>query len=353
MPATLSDIAKRVGVSLTSVSAVLGNRSDRSRVRVSETTRQKILAAARDLGYIGNVHAAALRRGTTQLLGLLVGFSTISAVTERSRAVHAAAWERGYRVLSYDGAMGETDRDVARIRDLLSRRIDGLILSQIIVGQEEAFLEVIPPRYPFVTLWCGHSFRGNAVTVDNYLGGRLAVEHLTSLGRRRPAFLAAGVETGSPFDRCQGWRLACEQAGIDFDQRPHLWFETWPIPEPAQAYHAIREMLRPGSDIDALVCSNDFLALTAMRAMQETGMRIPDDIAMIGFDDEAFAPLLPVPLTSIRQPGEALGRLAVDRLLSLIDDPGQEPEQVAVKPSLVVRTSTAGRDAPPNPMVGE
>ncbi len=339
MSVTINDVAKRAKVSDAAVSVALRGGGN-SNIRVSPKTCERILKAARELGYSTNILAQGLRKGKTHTIGLILEGLGGEASTMKAAGVEEMARKNGYRVFScYHDA--QVELEVADVRDLVARQVDGIIMVPVFKARPHEFdhlKRLADQHFPLVIFYGRLPFPVSSVTVDNVHGGMLAIRHLVQIDRRKIAFIGGNPAYTSTRDRTLGWRKGCEEAGLDFDAMPFREF-GWAIEENV-GYRICREFLDSGVEFNALVTSNDYVALGAIKAISERGMKIPEDIAIIGFDDSRFSSYLPVPLTTIHQPSKEVGITAFQVLLNRMQNPELPVEEMILKPTLVVRGST-------------
>ncbi|MGV0111552.1 MULTISPECIES: LacI family DNA-binding transcriptional regulator [unclassified Arthrobacter] len=278
MAATLKDVALAAGVSIKTVSNVI---NDYQHIRAD--TKQRVMEAIDELGYSPNLSARSLRSGRTGVIGLAVPELSLSYFAELADAVITAAERRGLKVLIEQTGGGDRARELEILRSPRLQMTDGLLFSPLGMSNEDAhYLDV---NFPLVLL--GERIFGGPtdhVTMSNVESARAATAHLISKGRRRIAVVGGhrGEVIGSAGLRLRGYQQALEEAGIPFD--PALVGHTtfW---HRANGATSMRELLESGVEFDAMFGMNDTLALGAMRVLQEAGRRIPDDVAVIGFDD--------------------------------------------------------------------
>ncbi|WP_434993546.1 LacI family DNA-binding transcriptional regulator [Arthrobacter sp. Ld5] len=277
MAATLKDVALAAGVSIKTVSNVI---NDYEHIRAD--TKQRVMEAIADLGYSPNLSARSLRSGRTGVIGLAVPELSLSYFAELADSVIKAAERRGLKVL-----IEQTGGDRARELEILSsprlQMTDGLLFSPLGMSNEDA--HHLKVSFPLVLL--GERIFGGPtdhVTMSNVESARAATEHLIAKGRRRIAVVGGheGEVIGSAGLRLRGYRQALEAAGIPFDPRLVAYTTLW---HRANGATSMKELLASGVAFDGLFGMNDTLALGAMRVLQEAGRRIPDDVAVIGFDD--------------------------------------------------------------------
>ncbi|SDN55698.1 transcriptional regulator, LacI family [Streptomyces sp. cf386] len=331
--ATLRDVARRAGVSIRTVSNVVN-----SSVPVSEELRTRVEAALEELDYRPNLVARNLRRGRTGMLALVVPELDVPYFAELAREVITAARAHGYVVM-----LDQTDGDVARERELLGREsratmFDGLLLSPLAISEDE--LRGRTNRVPVVLLG-EHIFNGSFhhVAIDNVAAAREATEHLIGLGRRRIA--AIGDQPYSTGETAQlrtiGYRRALEGAGLPLD-------ESLIVPTPRFHRHlgaeAMTRLLALPEPPDAVFCYNDLLAIGAMHALTRAGVRVPEDIAVIGIDGIQEGEYSSPTLTTIAPDKARIAETAVSTLVGIIAGTASPPADAKAPHRLLVRGST-------------
>ncbi|MEU6477974.1 LacI family DNA-binding transcriptional regulator [Streptomyces sp. NPDC047017] len=332
--ATLRDVARRAGVSIRTVSNVVNGS-----VPVSEELRTRVESALEELDYRPNLVARNLRRGRTGMLALVVPELDVPYFAELAREVITAARAHGYVVM-----LDQTDGDGERERELLGREsratmFDGLLLSPLALSVDE--LRDRTNRVPVVLLG-EHIFNGNFhhVAIDNIAAAREATEHLVALGRRRIA--AIGDQPYSTGETAQlrtiGYRQALERAGLEVDA-------DLVVPTPrfhrrfgAQAMERLLSLPEPP---DAVFCYNDLLAIGVMHTLTLAGVRVPEDIAVIGVDGIQEGEYSTPTLTTIAPDKAQIAHLAVSTLVRLIEGTAPPPADSKAPYRLVVRDSTA------------
>ena len=328
MPVTRKDVAERAGVSPSVVSFVL-NPGMRP---VAAKTRDRVLAAIDELGYRPNAIAQALRRGGTSTIGLVQPDQTNPFFGELGRAIEDRALPRGYALL-----VGSTADDAAReiryVQTFLDRKVDGLIL--IDSGAPTAVETALASGIPVVFVDRVAHIPGQvSVATDGRAGARVAVDHLVGLGHTRIACIA-GPEPLHADERVEGWRTGLHEAGLSDDLLARGSFTR-----DAGVAAAERIVLRGATAI--LACS-DVQAVGAITYCRSAGLRVPEDVSVIGFDGTALAQHTYPALTVVQQPIEELGRVALERLIERMNSPDLPPTLDVLPTRLVVRDSTAPR----------
>lgn len=335
MPVSIRDVAQRAGVSVGTVSNVL-NRPD----EVSADSVERVSRAIDELGYVRNDAARKLRAGVSTTVGFIVLDGQNPFYNELVRGAEDEASSHGIAVL-----YGNTDEDPRREKMYLDlfheQQVRGLlvipygdVISQLRRLKASGIAAVLVDRFSADS---GFS----SVSVDSVAGGRLAVEHLIEIGRRRLAFVGGPFDIRLVTDRLAGARSAAENAAVPVDLEV-VATSALSVEEGAAA--GARILSRPRREWpDAIFAANDMLALGLLQSLSADGrMLVPDDIALIGFDDISFAAAAVVPLSSIRQPARMIGRTALKVLLEEAADPDSIPRQTVFPPELVIRRSTGG-----------
>jgi len=331
-PAGIKAVASHAGVSVGTVSNVL-NRPE----SVSATTRTRVEAAMSELGFVRNSAAGALRAGRSSALGLVVLDIGNPFFTELARGVEEEAAARGYGLLLCSSDE-EPDRQEAHLRFLEEMRVGGVLLSPV-AGDSRRAKQLRERGTPVVTVDATGRRGTCSVSVDDRRGGALAATHLLDTGRRRIAWVTGPSGIRQTAERAEGIDEAVTTAGLN----PSTVVRTVTLPalQGAAGHAAVADILatRP----DAVVCANDVVALGVLRGLLEAGVDVPDDVALVGYDDIEFAATAAVPLTSVRQPARDLGRTAASLLLEELTEPeAHRHRQPVFTPELVVRRSSGG-----------
>ncbi|WP_029150491.1 LacI family DNA-binding transcriptional regulator [Microbacterium indicum] len=337
MAVSIRDVANRAGVSVGTVSNVLNRPT-----AVAAATVERVRTAIDDLGYVRNDAARQLRAGRSATVGLIVLDAGNPFFAEVARGAEDEAAAQTLAVL-----LGSSDEQAERETRYLElfeeQRVRGVLLSpQAEVPetasrlQEHGIPVVLVDRHA-----AGSPF--SSVSVDDERGGYLATRHLLDQGRRRIAFVGGQRGLSQVAGRLAGARRAvAEVAGATLEPISTAQLTVLAGREAGTAIAARAAADRP----DAVFAANDLLAVGVMQALVMLGsIRIPDDIALVGYDDIDFAQSTVVPLTSVRQPARLIGSTALRLLGQLSDDPGREPEHIEFAPELVVRGSSLARSS--------
>lgn len=337
MAVRMKDIARDLGLSVVTVSKVLRNQPD-----ISEGTRERVLKRTHELNYQPNPVARALVTGRSFTIGLVVPDLVHAFFAEVAKGLSSVLRERGYRLLI---STSEEDPVLERgeIDDLLARRVDALIVAstQLTV---ESFRRIEQREMPYVLI--DRSFLGlpaNFVGVDDEEVGRLATEHLISIGRRRIAHIR-GPEVSTAMGRLEGYRRTLALHNLDAPAAYVVSGRTIDDAGDVSGEESMTHLLALDPRPDAIFCYNDPTAMGALRAILESGLRVPEDVAVIGCGNVYYAHLLRVPLSSIDQDSTGIGEHAAKLALSLVESKGTptRPKSVLLQPKLVARASTLG-----------
>lgn len=332
--ATIKDVALRAGVSVTTVSHVVNDTR-----HVSVQGRERVELAVRELGYVPSAVARSLKSNTTCTLGMLIPNSSNPYFAEIVRLVEDRCFAAGYTLILCN-TDDEPRRQSVYLKVLAERRIDGLIV--VSTGNDDSLVTQL------------HGLKMPTVLVDREIadptcdlvetahmqGGLLAVRHLLSLGHRRIGCIGGPAGVTSSEQRIEGWRMALAESGSAPAGDTLLWRGGFTSQGGYEAMHAI---LRTDLVPSAVFVCNDLMAIGALRAAHETGIHVPDALSIVGFDDIELSAYTSPPLTTVAQPKDRIGALAVDMLLERVSGRRHEPRKVVLQPELLVRASTARR----------
>ncbi|SED76870.1 LacI family DNA-binding transcriptional regulator [Ruania alba] len=340
MPASMRDVAALANVSQRTVSNVVNDY-----VHVTPETRAKVLRAIDMLGYKPNVTARKLRGGQSNLIALAMPEIAAPYFAELANLIQQEAAARG-KVLLIEQTGGTRARELSVLAGYPSAMIDGLIIDPISITVDD--LALSRDSVPTVLLGERIELDGQRVqgafvhvSIDNVAAARTATEHLLGLGRTRIAAVGAtpriSNNNGTGLRRTQGYLDALRDAGVDAPPDLRVPVKTWTA---AHGHQSVQNLIHDGIPFDALFCFNDTLAIGAMSALHEAGRRIPDDVAVVGWDDIADARYAVPPLTTVAPATTEIAATAVDRLLTLLTEQSPRVDDVTVPFELVVRAST-------------
>lgn len=328
-PVRMGEVAAHAGVSVGTVSNTLNHPE-----RVSPSTRDRVHAVIRELGFVPNQHARVLMGAPSNVIGLLVVDVLSPFFMAIAHAVEREAREASHVVILCNSE-NEHTKEFSLLQMLAAQRVRGALLSP--AGGGEPTVEGLH-GFPVVYLDYEAGPEGCSVSVDHVAGGRLAAEHLLSMGHRRLAFVGGRPGMHQFQLRTQGMRDAMVAVGLD----------------PA---HALIEVHEEGIGLDSgtraaqrlvedglpsgICCGNDMIAFGVFRELRRRGIRVPEDVALVGYDDVEFAESWIVPLTSIRQPTSEMGRRAAQLLFEhAADKPDHQHQQIVLQPELIARETS-------------
>ncbi len=335
---TISDVAKRAGVSAMTVSRVVNGTG-----HTSAETRARVEAAIGELGYVPNALARQLRSKRTKTIALLVSDISNPYFTTIARGVEDFFNGHGYTVM-----YGNTDEDAAEEEEyllaLIERQVDGVLLVPA-RSSGESFRQLASHRVPVVVIDRRVDVQTvDSVRCDSVAGAHSLIEHLLGLGHRRIAVLTGSPAISTSMDRVAGARLALEEAGLELPERlVHFGSFNYGKSNQADGHRMALDMLAaPGPQPTAVFCANNFIAFGAIRALREAGLRVPDDMSVVAFDDLPDEWAIEPFMTVARQPAYEIGHRAASLLMDHLT--GHQPPSgasVILPFELVVRHSTA------------
>ena len=332
----MRDVAERAGVSVTSVSHVINETRP-----VSYELRERVLAAMEELGYHPNRLARSLRSGKTHTIGTIVPDSADPFFAEVARGIEDTAFENGYSLILCNSD-ANLDKEAFYTDVLVEKQVDG-ILFLAAGGSTGRILDLQQRGMPVVVvdreLPAAHV---DSVVTDNAGGGWSATRHLIDLGHRRIGYIAGPSDLTLSEYRFTGYRKALKEAGIAVDEslvvRGAFDFES--------GYRAARQLLTHSQRPTAIFACNDLMAIGAICAAVELGLRVPEDLSVIGYDDVPLASYSNPPLTTIAQPIYDLGVVAASMLLERLHDPVRPARRIVLDVELQIRRSTAASPTP-------
>lgn len=328
---TIRDVAAAAGVSHQTVSRVINDRPD-----VAKETRQRVWQVIEKLGYQPSAIARSLVSQRSYTLGLITADFTDYFFTQVIVGAEIEARKHDYFFMLCSTERNPDD-EPEYLRLLTERQVDGILFARPSTEQDSHHIvSLLRQGVPLVTtVYQVPGEKLTVVDVDNVDGGLQATQCLIAGGHRRVGMIGGPPGWKSVKDRTQGYRLALEQADLGLDESL-IEHGDWSY---ESGYGAMQRLLETGSHFSALFAHNDRMAIGAIRALQEAGHMIPDDVAIVGYDDIPVAAYCHPPLTTIRQPMQQVGKVATRILIDLIDHPDAEREKVLLKTELVRRGS--------------
>ena len=332
---TSQDVADKAGVSRTTVSLVL---NDVAGAQISLQTRQRVIQVAKELAYVPDAAAQALASRRSRIIGLLLTRSTHhiisdAYITQTLEGLLEIAHQNDLRLLI--DIIEPDHQEKAYWEMVRSKRIDGILLSgprfddkALNVLDKEGFPTVLIGQLPESEFYC--------VDVDNCAAARQAVTHLIELGHSKIAcIINAPVSYSSAADRLRGYRIAIEASGLEFNPQLVRYGDF----DVKSGYNQMKNLLESGADFSAAFVASDTVALGAKATIREYGLRIPDDIALVGFDDLPIAKYFSPPLTTMQLPAVELARKAGELLIELLKNKHPKQRHVILDANLIIRES--------------
>lgn len=337
---TIRQVAQEAGVSTQTVSRVLNDRPD-----VAPATRRLVQEVIQRLGYQPSHAARSLSQGQSCSIGVVAFGIEYFGPSRAVSGIEKQASELGYTPLLYLLRQPESNNVARILADLLSRHVDGIIWAVPEIGDNRAWVERQIPQLPVSLVFLSMEPQSglSVVCVDNYLGGRIAAKHLLDQGYRNIGLIAGPLLWWEAKERVRGCLDTLKEAGITvYDE---IVSGTWSA---SSGRRGLNELLEQRPDVDAVFIGNDQMALGAFQAARKRGLCVPDDLAVVGFDDVPEAAYFQPPLTTISQPLFDAGRTAVKELHRLIEEGDREEIEtqtrtILLQPELVVRESSVAR----------
>ncbi|MBX7236007.1 MAG: LacI family transcriptional regulator [Caldilineales bacterium] len=339
VPTTLKEVAKEAGVSIQTVSRVVNERPD-----VAPETRQRVLSIIDRLGYRPNVLARSLIRRRSHTLGVVTAGLMYTGPSRTLNGIAAQAQRMNYSLLVKELPDFGGFRVQPLLDDLLARQVDGVIWAVAEVGENRAeFVDhLVEAPVPIVFLTMAPRAGWHIVAIDNEAGGRLATEHLLAQGRRRIGHITGPLDWWEARERRAGWEAALAAAGMP---APAPWCVEgdW---SSISGSEGIAQLLAQVPDLEAVFVGNDQMALGVLHYAHRRGIRVPGDLAVVGFDDITEAAYFSPPLTTIHHDQHRLGCTAVQEIVRRIEaeqednTTGGDPRYAHIQPTLIVRESS-------------
>jgi len=331
---TIFDVADEAAVSYSTVSRVINNQK-----YVSPATRERVLCAIAQLGYVSNIPARHLATGSAGVIGLLVDHISGSYMGEIIRGIDAALEAHAYNLMLYTTHQRKT-KEAAYVTKLTRNFADGLLL--ILPRNQNAYLETLHRRgFPHVLIdYQGYDQLVPSVITTNRKGAYDATSYLIAVGHRRIGFITGAMEFVCAQERLAGYQAALQDSAIDFD--PDLVCKGNFLQ--SQGYTCTQQLLNLPVPPTAVFASNDVMAFGVMEAARVHGLHLPTDLSIIGFDDLPQAMHVHPALSTVRQPLEEMGRCAVDLLFTYIANPRAEVQRIELCTELILRESCQAPD---------
>lgn len=326
---TLKDIAKKAGVNVSTVSRALNDDP-----RVKKETKSLIVAIAKQLNYQPDDLARGLVRKETKTIGVIVPEFINVFYAEVIGAIEEKLAEKGFSII-----LGKSDFDSQKEKDyiqlFLRKRVDGIIVSSH-MQTYELFKRMKNQKTPIVLIdTYGDEPEFNSINIDNIYGVKQVIGHLVTLGHRDIAFIGDNITTAH---RLEGYKLALKEFNLNFNDQLVCIDD---IRLEKGGFDKMQKLLRGQEKVTAVFCVNDNMAIGAIKAAKNEGLRVPEDISIVGFDDLPIASYLDIPLTTVKQPKGEIGNMAASILLKNIDNKKHSfIQNIILKPELIIRQTT-------------
>ncbi|EKY3090002.1 ribose operon transcriptional repressor RbsR [Cronobacter dublinensis] len=328
--ATMKDVARLAGVSTSTVSHVINK--DRF---VSDAIRVRVEDAIRTLNYAPSALARSLKLNQTRTIGMLITASSNPFYSELVRGVERSCFERGYSLVLCN-TEGDEQRMNRNLETLLQKRVDGLLLLCTETHQPSPAIMTRYPAIPTVMMdWSPFDGDSDVIQDNSLLGGDIATRHLIEKGFTRIACVTGPLDKTPARLRLEGYRAAMQRAGLPVPEG----YEVIGDFEFGGGLRAMQSLLALPEPPQAVFMGNDAMAVGAYQALYQAGLRIPQDIALVGYDDIELARYMTPPLTTIHQPKDELGELAIDVLIHRMAQPELQQQRLQLTPVLMERGS--------------
>lgn len=328
--ATMKDVARLAGVSTSTVSHVINN--DRF---VSDAIREKVEEAIKSLNYAPSALARSLKLKQTRTIGMLITASSNPFFSELVRGVERSCFERGYSLVLCN-TEGDEERMNRNLETLMQKRVDGLL---VLCTETHQLSREIIQRYPSIPTvmmdWAPFEGDIDIIQDNSLLGGDMATQYLIDKGFTRIACITGPLDKTPARLRLEGYRAAMARAGLPVREGDEIIGDF----EFGSGVAAMRTLLAQQERPQAVFIGNDAMAVGAYQALYQAGLKIPDDMAIIGYDDIELARYMTPPLTTVHQPKDELGELAIDVLTHRIADPTLSQQRLQLTPVLMTRGS--------------
>lgn len=331
---TIHDIARELGIDSSTVSRALNNNN-----RVKQETKDIVNAKALELGYQRNLHASNLRSNKTNTIGVIVPRISRHFFSSAIAGIEEAAYDAGYNV-TISQSLEQLDREEKILQSLSANRVDGVLISISMETKDNKYLQVFKNNGTPLVFFDRHiDIPGNSnVIIDDYQGGFDATEHLILQGCTKIAHFAGPQELEIYKNRLKGYKAALEKHKLKVDSK--LVISSKLMED--DGIESAKKLLALKIPIDGIFSANDTAAISALQYLKEQNIKIPQDIAVVGFSNEPVSSAIEPSLTTINQPGFEMGKIAMNLLLTQIKNKQEplSPETIVLKPVLIKRNSS-------------
>ncbi|GAA4273692.1 LacI family DNA-binding transcriptional regulator [Aquimarina gracilis] len=332
--ATIHDIAKELNITASTVSRALNNNP-----RISEATKKAVLGMAKDLNYQPNNLAAALRKGKSQLIGIIVPTINRSFFSSVIRGVEEVANKLNYRVI-VSQSNEDVDNEIATLNALLNARVDGVLVS---IGKNtdrfEHYKDLMERGIPLVLFDRTTNEVGTSqVVIDDYLGGYLATEHLIKQGCKKIVHFTNLKQVNIYKERYRGYLEALRDNDIPFDES--LVYQS--DMQLVDGRNCTEQLLASHKKFDAIFSASDYAAVGALQILKENGVKVPEDVALVGFSNEPFTSFTDPSLTTVSQFPIEMGQAAAESFFEILEAKKKKfiPQKTVLQPELIIRDSS-------------
>jgi LacI family transcriptional regulator len=328
---TMADVAREAGVSLQTVSRAINSKGE-----INEETKKAILEIADRMGFRPSGIARSLATHRTTTIGLVVIDITNPFFSGVARGVENVAYSHSYNIFLCN-TDEDIDREKSALNSLLEKQVDGLILCSSRLKQADLVRCIEEFSYVILINRNLEKHIGGVATIttDNALGAEMAVNHLISRGHKKIALLAGPQRSWTGKNRLQGFQTGLRKHGLESDPKLILYCE----PDTQCGFQTTSQLLKNRSDVTAILAYNDLVAVGALQACHHLKRAVPDEIAIIGFDDIPLASLVTPSLTTIRIPKQEIGESAMRTLITIMEDKTLTSPSITFKPELILRSS--------------
>jgi LacI family transcriptional regulator len=327
--ATISDVARHAGVSVSTVSHVVNGTR-----HVNPATMALVRGAIENLGFVPNAVARSLARSTTNAIGIAISISTNYYFLDIVASIEKACASLGQMVFLCD-TQNDPDTELKVVRELVQRRVDGVIIAPSADPENRAISYLTANKMPFVLVDRLTSSKVDGVCLQNRHAMEVLVDHLVGHGHKRIGLVAGEPGFRSTLERFEGYSRALKKHGLPLEEA--LIHAGNPTSEDARA--SAHKLFRLADRPTAIASGNNLATIGIMKAVRDVGLRIPEDLALIGFDDFEWADCFEPRLTVIAQPSDMIGLRAAELLAARIKAPNQPPKSIRLAPTLVLRRS--------------
>ncbi|MTI69216.1 MAG: LacI family transcriptional regulator [Firmicutes bacterium] len=333
MKITIKDIASLSGVSTTTVSKILNNKDK----DISKETRDKVLKVIKEKNYVPSTVARSMVTRKTKTIGLVIPDITNPFFPELARGVEDKANELGYNIM-FCNTDDDLDKEEKYINMLVEKMADGIIFTQS-DKRTEGFKNISLKSIPIILIDRDMDYEGikGKVLVNNFDGAYKGVSYLLKKNYKKIAFISGPLTLNTGLERFKGYKKALKDFNVEYDDNFVIIGEykrEW-------GFEAIDKLMDKNLDFEAVFCGNDLIAISVIKKLKELGKSIPEDVAVLGFDDIYMADLIEPELTTIRQPNYKMGYKAAELLINVLENPNKKMnEKIILDTELIIRKST-------------